>query len=187
MRKTAFIVAVCGLMVMCGCIPLSLVPFYTEKDLVSRPGLVGTWNQGDPDEKFTIAQADSNRYMLTCIDKYGENRFVCRLFEMGGTLFMDLYPIDFDGAMNGLLQMHLIPGHSLLRVDQVEPTLKTASLSLSWLDKLLKANPKALAHVTTGDQVVITASTEEVQAFVRKHLNDEGAFDEPSEMTRVEK
>lgn len=187
MKKTVFVIAACGLMALGGCVPLSLHPYYTDKDLVSRPELVGAWNPGEADETVTIEPADGNRYVLTDIDQNGEVRFDCRLFEMDGRLFMDLYPVEVDGEMNALLEIHLIPGHSLLRVEQIGPTLKTASLSLSWLEAYLKEDPKALAHIVADDRVVITAPTEDIQAFVKKHVNDEDAFDEPSEMPRAEK
>jgi hypothetical protein len=188
MKKAAFLLTVCGLLTMCGCMPLSLVPYYTEKDLVLEPALIGTWNPGDDDnEQVIFEQADSTGYTLIDRDSTGEIHFDVHLFKLGGKMFMDLFPQDVGGRMNPLLEEHLVPGHSLLRVDQIEPTLITASLNDTWMKERMKENPKALAHVLTDDRLVLTASTEEIQAFVKKHIADKGAFDEPSEMRRLDK
>jgi hypothetical protein len=188
MKTIAFLLTVGGLLMLCGCVPLSLVPYYTEKDLVLEPALIGVWNPGDDDNETVIfEQADSTGYTLIDRDSTGEVHFDVHLFKLGGKLFMDLYPHDVGGRMNPLLEEHLIPGHSLLRVDQIEPTLITASLNDTWIKERMKEDPKALAHVTTDDRLVLIASTEEIQAFVIKHIADKGAFDQPSEMQRHKK
>lgn len=187
MKKIAFLLTVSGLLTICGCLPLSLVPYYTEKDLVFEPGLIGSWNPGDANEEIVFERADSNGYTMIERDSTGEIHFDVHLFKLGGRLFMDLYPHDVGGRMNPLLEEHLVPGHSLLRVDQIEPTLITASLNDTWMKERMKENPKALAHIVTDDRLVLTAATEEIQAFLIKHMGDKSAFDEPSEMRRHEK
>jgi hypothetical protein len=187
MRKSVFIVAVCGLMAMCGCVPLSLVPFYTEKDLVFNPALIGSWESGDDGGGGVgFEQSGANGYLMIMKDSTGEARFDVRLFQIGGKLFMDLCPRDL-GKLNPLVELYVIPGHSLVRVDQIEPTLITADLQDDWLKEKMKEDPKALAHVLADDRLVLAASTEEIQAFILTHMNDEGAFDDPEEMRRVDK
>jgi len=187
MKTIAFLLAVGGLLTICGCVPLSLVPYYTEKDLVLEPGLIGSWDSGDGNEEVIFEEADSNGYAMIDRDSTGEVHFDVHLFKLGGKLFMDLSPQGLCGGMNPLLEVHLIPGHSLLRVDRIEPTLMTASLNDAWMKERMKEDPGALAHVITDDRLVLTASTEEIQAFLVKHMDDKGAFDEPSEMRRHRK
>lgn len=187
MKKAVFLLTACGLLMMGGCVPLSLYPFYTEKDLVFESALIGSWNSGDSNDEVVFEKAGANGYVLISRDSTGETHFDVRLFKLGGKLFMDLYPQGLCGGRNALLEEHLVQGHSLLRVNQIEPTLITASLNDTWMKERMKENPKALAHVLTDDRLVLTASTEELQAFLLKHVGDDKAFDQPSEMSRREK
>lgn len=187
MRTTVFIIAVCALMTLCGCIPLSLVPFYTEKDLVYEPALIGFWVSGeDGGGGVSFEQSGANGYVMIMKDSTGEVRFDVRLFRIGGHLFMDLCPQGL-AELNPLVEMYAIPGHSLVRVDRIEPTLVTADLEDDWMKEKMQKEPKALAHVVTDDRLVLTATTEEIQAFIVKHMNDEGVFDDPEEMRRADR
>ncbi|NMC43582.1 MAG: hypothetical protein GYA46_06660 [candidate division Zixibacteria bacterium] len=187
MRKTVFLIAACALMALCGCIPLSLAPFYTEKDLVYEPALIGFWVSGDDGGgSVSFEQSGANGYLMIMKDSTGEVSFDVRLFRIGGKLFMDLCPQSL-AELNRLAEMDAIPGHSLVRVDRIEPTLVTSDLEDDWMKAKMKEDPKALAHVVTDDRLVLTATTEENQAFIVKHMNDEGAFDDPEEMRRTDK
>jgi hypothetical protein len=78
----------------------------------------------------------------------------------------------------------MIPGHLILRVPQIEPELQLAYCDYQWLDKFLKANPKALAHRKQDDAILLTATTRELQRFVLRHSREEELFQKPREMVR---
>jgi hypothetical protein len=85
-----------------------------------------------------------------------------------------------------------IPPHYLMRVVSLEP-LKLAVISDKWMKQHLKENPKALRHLITkvdpdnkdNYRLVLTADTFELQKFLVKHLNTEGLFENPTELTRT--
>ncbi|HUP47019.1 MAG TPA: hypothetical protein VM779_16045, partial [Thermoanaerobaculia bacterium] len=45
-----------------------------------------------------------------------------------------------------------------------------------WLTSHLKENPNALRHEWIGKELLITASTAELQAFLLRHVSTKGAF-----------
>jgi hypothetical protein len=53
-----------------------------------------------------------------------------------------------------------------------------------WLKKLVADNPKAIQHEKIDDEIILTASTKDLQTFWLKHLDTNGAFGEPSNMKR---
>src|ERR1051325_6103586 len=172
-----------------GCLP-SLNPLYTEKDLIFDPALVGRWAE-KPDDKdsWTFEKRDEHSYNLVIRDDDTQSPLIVHLVKLGGHRFLDLM-LRHSGLketkLDGVFQLGLIPGHLLAKVNQTAPALRLAFLNPEWLDKLLKENPKAIAHHRIeGDLAALTASTKELQAFVLKYAGDTNAFREGSELRKV--
>jgi len=199
MKMTRLLTVAAGVLMVgvAGCIPTSIHPLYSEKDLVFEPLLVGIWKEKDESkENWRFEKAGEKEYRLITTEENGANgEFKVHALKLGGTLFLDLFP---DGCgvkesnCSGYYQAHVQPMHSFLKVSQLEPTtLQLSSMNLKWLTEFLKENPQAIHHETLGGekddpQIILTASTTELQAFVMKHLKTPDAFgDEPSTLKRV--
>lgn len=175
-----------------GCIIRSLDPFYTDKDLVYDPALAGTW-QGEKEEgdtwEFTGNPAEKS-YALVHTDKKGNQaEFSVRLFQLGKTRFLDCVLTeltDSDENLNEISSLHLVPTHSILKVEAIGKELRLSWGSEEKLRNLLKQNPKAIAHHRFGEKddfgVLLTAPTAELQEFLKKHLDDD-LFIEPFTLT----
>lgn len=171
------------------CIP-SVNPFYAEKDVSFDARLIGEWQPNEKSEEaeaWRFERAEDKAYKLTVTEedgRYGE--FTARLFKLKQELFLDLIPTECKYATNeaSLVAASMIPGHLLVRVTQIEPELKLAFFDFNWLEKHLKANPKALAHRAAGESLVLTASIRDLQSFVLKHLGEDELFESPSVLTR---
>jgi hypothetical protein len=187
MKKIAFSLAAVGL-ALTGCVVTSLHPFYLEKDLVSGAPLVGHWtNTNEAGEHWIFESDGDNSLKLTCISKDETNLVATHVFKLGQDTFLDLFPHKQDAP--GFPPA--IPSHLLIRVDQLQPTLKMSFLNHDWLMKLVQQQPKTIAHVLyregeKGDnyRVVLTAETAELQSFVRKHLKNAEAWQDGSELRR---
>jgi hypothetical protein len=184
------LVALCGLI---GCIPTSLNPLYTAKDLVFDPALIGVWSdKNDSKETWAFQKAGDTDYKLIYTENDGKTgHFEAHLLKLGHTRFLDLFP-DESGleemARSGFYKVHLLRTHSFLQVTRIEPSLQMAPLDLKWLREFLGKHPKAIRHHKIGEgdeaQMVLTASTPELRKFVEKHLKTEGAFGEPINLKR---
>jgi hypothetical protein len=187
MNRTLLSLATLGAIILAGCIPLSLNPFYTEKDLSFDPALVGRWGEQDKGAQVSFEQNGVSAYLMVDLEGDSTLKFEVHLFKVGGKLLMDIYPKSASLGKNDLFEMHLIRGHSLLRVDQIAPSLITSGLEKKWLTELLSKDTEALPHVISDDQLVLTATTLELQSFILKHVADENAWEKPSEMIKVDK
>ena len=49
----------------------------------------------------------------------------------------------------------------------------------------IKKNPDLIKHEVLDGRAVLTASTEQLQQFMKTHANDEGLFGDPGELQRV--
>ncbi len=187
--KRLITVSLAGLAVaLAGCIAVSVYPFYAEKDVVFEPGLLGGWtNPDNPQEHWKLEKQGERAYRVTQTDGAKTNVMTGHSFRLNGELFLDL----FTAAEASEIVPPPIPSHMVIRVFQQKPTLRMATLNYEWLVTLLEANPKSLRHHVLVDekdpnnrQVVLTADTAELQAFLIKHLKTEEAWKNVIEMKR---
>ncbi|MFH1372373.1 MAG: hypothetical protein ABII79_01045 [bacterium] len=185
MKRLTFIAAVMALLWLAGCIPTSLHPLYTEKDLVYEEALVGRWvEEGTTDTVFFVRDGARN-YTMTMTEDSVRLEFSAHLFKIDDNLFLDLSPESDNLKLPGFLKEHLAPMHSFYRVEQIEPTFKLSGLSEDWLRDYLEANPEVIGHMATDYHVILTAPTADLQAFISKHVDTEGAFSEETEFRKV--
>jgi hypothetical protein len=179
-------------LVLAGCVP-SWNPFYTEKDLVFDPALVGTWRPVEAKESskegWEFSKTGDKLYQLAQTDEEGRKAaFEARLFKLKDHLFLDLYLTKVEGdevKVNAWAGFSLVPAHLLLKMDLTEPALKLATVNPDWMKTFLKQHPKAIAHRVVSDgSIVLAASTEELQKFVLAHLDDQDFIGGPMEMKR---
>ena len=183
MKKSNMLLCLGLLVLSAGCIR-SLHPIYTEKDLVFEPGLVGRWAE-DNSDTWTFSADGTNAYRLVVSNGSGKQGvFRAHLLKIKGALFIDLFPEEPELEANDFYTFHLLPVHTFMYVRQIEPTLQMAFPDPDWLEKYLSDHPDALRHERVDDELVLTASTEELQTFWLGHLEAEGAFGEPSDMQR---
>ncbi len=163
-----------------GCVVTSVYPFYTAKDLVEFPELVGDWKSTDTTEKevWTFSATEKARYILS-INNESKEQHDTHVFKLGAQRFLDFVPHKSE---------EIIPPHYIAKLDLTNQVLSVVTMDYEWLAKLLEKDPKAVRHVkvpANADEfrVVLTADTAELQAFLLKHVATEGAW--PSVQTRA--
>jgi len=175
-----------------GCVP-SWNPFYTDKDLVFDPTLVAAWKPtegpAESPETWAFTRASDRSYQLLHTDEEKRQAtFDVRLFRLNNQRFIDLYltRIEGDGLkVNAWAGVSLVPAHILLKVEQIEPTLKLAAMNPDWLKKHLQQRPDAIAHRVMADgSLVLAATTADLQKFILAHLADDEFFGGPMELKR---
>ena len=180
-----------------GCVPvISLHPLYTEKDVVLDKKLYGTWvddaNSPKTTWEFKNIDEPKNEYKLIYTDEDGQKgSFVAHMVKLQNSLFLDIFPSELpwepedpnkmDWPYNTLF---LIPAHTFVKIDSIEPQLKLRLTLESDMKDLLKENPNAVKHTSVGDRLVITGSTKELQEFVLKYVDDENLFTDQVTLSR---
>jgi len=180
-----------------GCVPvISLHPLYTEKDVVLDKKLYGTWvddaNSPKTTWEFKNIDEPKNAYKLIYTDEDGQKgSFVAHMVKLQNSLFLDIFPSELpwepedpnkmDWPYNTLF---LIPAHTFVKIDSIEPQLKLRLTLESDMKDLLKENPNAVKHTSVGDRLVITGSTKELQEFVLKYVDDENLFTDQVTLSR---
>ena len=161
--------ALTALTILTGCLP-SLNPVYKNEQLVVDDAALGVWAEPNSKASWVFTKRDAKSYTLVYTDEEGhQGRFVARLARIEGALFLDLFPEEAKGSASGFYNFHLVPIHTVYLVRRTKPSLELAAIDFVWLQKHLTDNPGAIANATFGGRKLITAPTEDVQAFVLAH------------------
>ena len=174
------------LLLLTSCVP-SLNPLYTDQDIVFDPTLLGLWTDKDSKETWELTKADEKQYKLIYTDEDGKTgEFTAHLLKVDGRTFLDLTPIEPILPQNDFYKRHFLPTHTFALISQTAPTVQISFLEPEWLRKLLVKKPTALRHAKIEDEMLLTASPNELQKFLLDHLNTEGAFGKPISLKRKE-
>lgn len=148
--------------------------------------MAGGRENEQPGDFGSLPSQKSNAFNLTVIESGKTGEFNAHLFKLKQEEFLDLIPSDCNYAPNqaDAVAFAMFPGHLLLHVTAINPSLKIASCDYEWLENFLSKNPDALAHHSEGDRIVLTADTKALQNFVLSHLGTNELFKESGEMVR---
>lgn len=180
-----------------GCVPvMSLHSLYTEEDVVFKENLVGTWVDNPDSPKttweFSRAGAKEKAYKLVYSDDEGKKgSFVVHLVKLGNRLFLDVLPSQFPSEQQDWEKMKwaynfffFVPAHTFIKIDSIEPKLKMRRTINDEMKELFKEEPNAVKHELVEDEIILTASTKELQAFVLKYAYDIRVFPAKIVLTR---
>jgi len=183
------------LIVVNSCIP-SLHPLYTKKDLILDNTIVGTWISDESSKDISVWNIKKYKYIEQPGPFGGKHKFSDKLYRLehiqysdtiGFDLFLikldnnfyfDFYPEDYESE-NYMRNIHLFPVHTFAKVEIEKNSIKINQFSISFLEELIKQNRIKISHEKSGQNIILTASTEELQKFVVKYADDEDAFEEP--------
>jgi hypothetical protein len=187
MNKQLFGLAIGAAVFLTGCIATSIHPFYTSKDVVFEPGLLGQWTNTEANQRWAFQRAGAEAYHLIYVSEEGKtNLATAHLFKLNGQSFLDFVSAEPECEV----LPPPAPSHFLLRVTQLAPSVKLALLNHDWLKNSLEKDPKLLRHALVGDKpddtrVVLTGETPELQQFLRAHLETAQAWQDPFELKRA--
>ena len=196
MKKHLLLLATVATLILAGCFVPSVNPLYTEKDLIFDPALVGTWGEAGNEDRHIFAREGEQAYLLTSQDKESTNVFRAHLLQLGKHRFLDVVLARTSDEWKGISRASVVvrPAHLFFKVEMDKSTLRLRALDVDWVEKLLKENPKAIAHERLHEpdvreednRAMLTASTAELQKFILKSVGEAKAFTEGDEWKRLE-
>jgi hypothetical protein len=186
-----------------GCV-FSLYPLYTNNDLVYDARLEGVWGaSGDKDvwkfenllqhelasfktkaerdqqEKISSAFINKNTYLLTYTDDGKAKQMQVNMCKLGNDLFLDLFPISENDQPNYFADQY-VPVHSYAKIKMTGNKFEFYFFSSDFMAKLVKQNTIRIKHESFEHYILITASTDDLQTFVKKYANRQELYEKPS-------
>ncbi|HKP68688.1 MAG TPA: hypothetical protein VJV05_05350 [Pyrinomonadaceae bacterium] len=176
MKQIAKILIIAVMLYSTACVP-SVNPFCNEADVYMDTNLLGTWSDEDGSQTWTFVYGDDSRYLLTYTDDAGKTgAFTARLFKVGDKSFLDIEPFRPQGRGNGFYNEHLLSMHSVYLISIEGKKGHLAFLDPEFIEATLQNDPAALDHAVVDDEIVLTATTEKLKAFLLSSANRPGAF-----------
>ncbi|MGH9580974.1 MAG: hypothetical protein ACRD2R_08270 [Terriglobales bacterium] len=154
-----------------GCFVRSLHPLFAEREQVFDATLLGAWVQDeDPDVSIIFSRYGERAYQAEFREPGRTRKYLVSMGKLGEGYYFDVMPVD-DSSVDD----HFLPAHSIWRVRWEQDTLRMASLDHDWLRDLLRRSRPLAFEWVEGD-IVLTASTSELQRFLLRHGSEPGAF-----------
>jgi len=180
MTRTRYILVGLLTILSLGCPARSIFPLFEEKDLVFNPTLIGTWVNARQ-ETMTFERAGETRaYNVTLRDPKGDTaRYRVEWGQIGKIWFLDSYPMLREEGAG-----HILPVHMFHKVWVRGDTLELASLEGDWLGAMADSNKLTIPYVRREGEVILTASTKELQTFLFGCAEHPKAFGKPGQYVR---
>ena len=194
MKRTRVICIILVMATMTGCLVSSLHPFYKTGDKFFDTTMVGYWMDDDSciwtifpnmvSETIMAPEKNDSSYMITYYEE--ENKYAIltgTLFKLNGVDYVDFVPRkDEEHCTSDMTCHHHVPVHTLARVQYCRDSILMYWYGEDWLEELFEQNRIRIKHETVTspgyDRQVLTASTDELQKFIRKYANDPKTVEE---------
>ncbi len=188
-KRIAFVIGI--IFMIGGCIP-SLHPLYTKDDCVFDSNLLGEWEDKNSSNTWNFTKLDDDSYNLALVEDSVLSNFYIHLVKLGDDLFIDFFPNgdDVECEVNDFFLIHEIYVHSFGKIKINKNEVEISLFDYDWIETLFEQNKIRIPHEVlkypydNDDRILLTASTEELQAFVKKYADDENAFVEPTILMR---
>jgi hypothetical protein len=185
--RTRSLLWLAPVLLLSGCVP-SIHPFYTEKDLVFEPALVGTWVPSDSKDTWTFEKEGDKAYQVTVLEEGKPGKFQGHLLKLGDHLFLDLFPKPMEEKqcenISAFWAFHFVPAHTCSRLQIKGDSLEIAFMDPDALDQKIKQGETQIGHERIEDTTVLTAPTQDLQALVLKYAEGTQLFGEPGHLQR---
>jgi hypothetical protein len=188
------------------CSVRSLHPLYSEEVLVYDDDLEGNWLDDDGRlwslESAVRSQAldsgsqkEAVRRNKMYLASYKDQKdslyaFEFHLIRLGEHRFVDIFPWEKynEKLINEFMVANLLPVHTFAKIDLKGDSLFLSQINGEWVSDLIKNNQIRISHeklTLYGDaEIVLTASTQELQKFLLKYQSDPKAYVQPDVFVR---
>lgn len=169
--------------------------FASDKD----PSRVADLIRKYPDESvsFDPREEDSlkmNAYLVLFENKQSEAKptlFLGMVGEINGDRYLNLKILDVDlGMSSSFVESHRFYVNTFSKIKLDNEKLVMEPLASSWIADQIQNNRVRIKHEVVrseyddSEEILVTASTEELQQFIKKYGKEEDAYEDPITLTR---
>ncbi|MEE9363684.1 MAG: hypothetical protein V3U92_13880 [Cellulophaga sp.] len=178
------------------CILKSLQPFYIAKAIAYEKLLIGEWQDNNKnqwaitslEDKFKQEQKDSSSiskeeiqffkkhekgYFISYTKDNKVTEFIAMPFKINNQILLDVMLFEFDNGLNNLTQNHLLPIHSVAKID----LLPNNEIVITWLAEnnvleLIREGKIKIKHEIMGilQNLILTENSEDLYNFLTKYV-----------------
>jgi hypothetical protein len=105
--------------------------------------------------------------------------FIGSIGELNNQKYLDLSLFDLARSQT-FENNHLLPVHTFSRLNVNSEELTLEFFKDSWIKSLIESNQVRIKYEKLDDDILITASSEELQKFIEKYGDDNEAYEDPT-------
>jgi hypothetical protein len=151
-----------------GCLP-TLNPLVTDEDSYFDPLLLGVWIQRGSSTSWSVTHLGDRTYRVVHADDSSRpGQFIGQLAKFGDNLYLDLFPDESVWKENPFERIHSIPIHTIYRLEIKDRELMLHAIDFKKLETYIAEHADKLPSVSWGKRQVITATSSQLQAFVKE-------------------
>jgi len=200
MKKIALTTSFAFLLIFLSSCLTTLHPIFTVNDLTYDPKLIGTWNierEGNKERVIISNLATENSvelpgnisdikekgYLISYQHEDSRNpeRYIAFLARIGKYLYFDYYPAykKEDQKIDEFSEAHFVKMHTSYRVEILnDGSFELSQLDGSYVKSLIDQKKIRISHeASADDDIVITASTSELQQYLIKYSDEPEAYE----------
>lgn len=105
---------------------------------------------------------------------------IVQMTKIGSNTYLDITerPHDNESVMHTFLHPN-IPGHTIVKIDFEGENVMLQELNGGYIESLIKEKRIRLKHEMINDEIILTASTNELRSFLEKYGDDDKLFEDP--------
>lgn len=136
--------------------------------------------------KYTLTNKVLHDYYIMSLgtdDNEEKREKVAQLTKIGSNYFLDISETqeeDEDYSFFDFLHPNIL-GHTIVKIEFQGDNINLYEFDADYIDSLIKEKRLRLKHEMVNDEIILTASTEQLRAFLTKYGNDQRLFTEPNE------
>lgn len=181
-QRLCFGLMLMGLLSSMGCVR-SLNPIIKDDQVVTDKELAGDWVSRDEHNPIEFKVTTVGTGFTLTLKHLDSGQLVGRMGKVGELTLVEA-TIEPDELMPGMPTEYasfVMPVYSFAVMEKVAADhIRLRALDAEWLAEYVKAHPEELAVATRSmgidSMLVITASTDQYQAFILTHAKDEKAW-----------
>ncbi len=195
-----------------GCFLQTVHPLVKPENSILLPGLEGRWFddetrwtfindltkfpelspvfEGDPEHEEDSEFKNAYLVLYENLDDASSDTalFVGSVIKLDGAYFLDLELWakslgELENTENSFVDSHLFPVHTISKISVNDKGMELEFFKSSFIKELISSNRVRIKHEKVDEDILITASTEELQKFVEKYANEEEAFEDPLKLS----
>lgn len=180
-HKLFLLVLTLSAILIAGCSVVSFYPLFEEAHFVQDDRLLGTWTDGEGSTwQISAVREEKKRYKILHTDERGNTAtFIGTLGKIGDLMFLDTF-WEPSKEQNEMTMSYLIKAHVFSRLAIQEDSLVIHHLDYESIEEEQKTGRlslKALQH--PSGQLILHATTAELQAFFLQHGEKAALYDDP--------
>jgi len=141
------------------------------------------------DKGYQITNIEEDPFYILTYSEMEDNELITdimivNLTKIGSNLYMDFQNHE-DFQKPSRFQTNMIPAHTFAKVEFDNGQLTIRSFDSEYIKKLIKNRKVRLKHETVDESIILTASTDDLRAFILKYGDDDKLFLESDYLTAL--